>query len=312
MLNGVFFAINMMVLAVTNCIPVISNNQFIQEGKEPLQFIVIGVDGMSPDGILNSITPNMDRLMTLGSYSLTASAILPTSSSPNWASMIMGSPPAVHGIESNRWDRKDIVKDTFCGGDTGETVPTIFRVLREQYPDKKIACFHDWNDFGRLVEPGITSKIKDLKGPENTMHSAIKYIENEKPFFTFIHLDHVDHAGHRYGHGSKKYYQAVSKADELIGDMLSALQENGLWESSFVLVTSDHGGKGRGHGGDSPEEVTIPWILFGPGIPVNLEIKSHISTIDTAPTIAHCLGATTPDCWTGNLVKELFELERHE
>ncbi len=36
-------------------------------------------------------------------------AVLPTVSSPNWASMIMGVGPEQHGITSNEWERDEHV-----------------------------------------------------------------------------------------------------------------------------------------------------------------------------------------------------------
>jgi predicted AlkP superfamily pyrophosphatase or phosphodiesterase len=63
--------------------------------------IIVGVDGMSPNGIQNANTPNMDFMMKNGSYSFHARAVLPSSSSSNWSSMIMGAGTEVHGITSN-------------------------------------------------------------------------------------------------------------------------------------------------------------------------------------------------------------------
>ena len=67
-------------------------------------FVVVGCDGMSPDGIEHSKTPVMHGLMEHGSFTLHARAVMPTVSSPNWASMIMGAGPEQHGITSNEWE----------------------------------------------------------------------------------------------------------------------------------------------------------------------------------------------------------------
>lgn len=45
------------------------------------------------------------------------------------------------------------------------------------------------------------------------------YIKAKQPAFLFVHLDHVDGAGHAYGHGTPQYYQAVAKADTLIDNI---------------------------------------------------------------------------------------------
>ena len=125
----------------------------------------------------------------------------------------------------------------------------------------------------------------------------------------FVHLDHVDHAGHSHEWGSEEYRLAVEKADQLIGEVLRAVQQSGTAENTLVLVSSDHGGKGTSHGGDSPEELTIPWIAAGAGVRSGHTIAQTIETYDTAATIAYALGLTPPECWIGQPVIEAFEGE---
>ena len=69
--------------------------------------IVIGIDGMSPNGILTASTRTLDNLMQQGAYTLNARAVLPTSSSTNWATMVSGAGPEQHGVTSNDWERDD-------------------------------------------------------------------------------------------------------------------------------------------------------------------------------------------------------------
>jgi predicted AlkP superfamily pyrophosphatase or phosphodiesterase len=224
--------------------------------------------------------------------------------------MIMGASPAEHEITSNAWERTDIKEKTYCGGKKGETFPTIFKVIRDHHAEADIACFHDWDGFGRLVEPGIPTLIADTRGEDRTAREAAAYIAANKPLFTFIHLDHVDHAGHEYGHGSREYFTSVEKADKLIGEIINSLKKANILDQTLVLVTADHGGKGKGHGGDTPEERDIPWIIAGPGIKKGSRIIEPINTYDTAATIAYIFGCKIPDCWTGKPVTAAFELKK--
>lgn len=50
----------------------------------------------------------------------------------------------------------------------GGIVPTVFGILRQQRPEAFIAVIHDWDDFGRLVEPGVTNITINAKGPDET------------------------------------------------------------------------------------------------------------------------------------------------
>ena len=274
---------------------------------EPLasHVVVIGVDGLNPDGIRRANTPNLDKLVKTGAHTFRARAVMPTSSSPNWASMMMGAGPDQHGVTSNDWQPYQYDVPPKVVG-PGGIFPTIFGVLREQRPDAVIAVFHDWKDFGRLLETNAPNVLRHVKDAIETTAAAVDYLKEKKPHFLFIHFDGVDHAGHGFGWTSSQYDRAVELIDSLIGATIEALDEAGLTAQTVVLVTADHGGKGRKHGGDSREEVLIPWILKGPGVRSGIEIQSEVNTFDTAPTLAHILGVKPPSCWQGKPVLEAF------
>ena len=267
--------------------------------------VIIGCDGMSPNGITKAKTPVMDQLMKEGSYTLHARGVMPTSSSPNWASMIMGAGPEQHGVTSNDWEtNKFQIAPTVVG--SGGMFPTIFGLLREQRPNAVIACFHDWDGFGRLFERAAADKIEDSVGPTNAVEHAVAYIKEKKPAFTFIHLDDVDHVGHAIGHGTPEYYASVEVADKLIGEVVQGLKDAGIWKKTIVIITADHGGVNKGHGGATMAELEIPWIISGPGVAAGHEIKKPVNTYDTAVTVAYIFGLKTPECWIGRPVMDAF------
>lgn len=280
---------------------------FAQKFTNAKHVVVIGVDGMSPDGIRHAQTPTLDKLMQEGAFSMKAFAVMPSSSSPNWASMIMGASPAEHGITSNDWEPTDIKEKEYCGGKKGEFFPTIFKLVRDHATGADIAVFYDWDGFGRLIEPGIPTISADVRGEEKTVTEAVAYLIANKPLLTFIHLDHVDHAGHQYGHGSSEYYASVEKADRLIGEVVKGLKKAAIYDQTVLLITSDHGGIGKKHGGDTPEEREIPWIISGPGVKKGSAIQEPVQTYDTAATIAYVLGYKAPACWIGKPVRSAFK-----
>lgn len=241
--------------------------------------VIIGVDGMSPDGIRQAPTPHMDSLMLHGSYTLQARGVLPTSSSANWASMIMGAGPEQHGITTNGWERDDHSLPAVLTG-VEEIFPTIFSVIREQKQDAEIGAIYNWEGFGRLFEKSAVNYAIHVNSEKKTAQLASTYIKEKKPLFTFIHLDHVDHAGHEQGHGSPAYYAAVALADSLIGQVIEATKDAGMYEETVFIISADHGGIGKGHGGETLEEIEIPFILFGKGIKRDMRLN-----IQSIPTI---------------------------
>lgn len=77
-----------------------------------------------------------------------------------------------------------------------------------------------------------------------------------------------------------------------------------LPEDYTVIVTADHGGHGRGHGSDMPEDMTIPVILHGADF-VPGEVLENVSIKDLAPTIAELLDTEPAEEWEGrNLLRK--------
>jgi Type I phosphodiesterase / nucleotide pyrophosphatase/Chitobiase/beta-hexosaminidase C-terminal domain/PA14 domain len=268
--------------------------------------IVIGVDAMSPNGIVNADTPVMDHMMKNGAYTLNARGVLPTSSSTNWASMVSGAGPEQHGVTSNSWERDDHnIPPVSTGAE--DIFPTIFGVVREKKPDLEIGAIYNWSGFGRLIERSVLSFDRTEKDQDTTVQVAIDYIKNKKPGFLFIHLDHVDHVGHSEGHKTPEFYQAVTEVDQLIGDIIQGTKDAGIYDDTVFIVSADHGGIGYGHGGQSLDELEIPFLMYGNQIKKNHLIKHRVYTYDNAATVAFLLGVEQPYAWIGKPVKSAIE-----
>jgi hypothetical protein len=273
---------------------------------EPVKHvIVVGVDAMSPDGIRNANTPNIDYLIKNGSSTMQARAVLPTDSKPNWASMIMGAGPEQHGITSNGWKRDDHILPPLTTG-LEDIFPTIFGVIREQMPSAEIGAIYDMGGFGRLFEKSAVNYDIHGKDEQHTAELAATYIKTKKPFFTFIQLDHVDHEGHKSGHGSTHFYEAVTNADSLIGQIFQAAEKANMLENGLFIVAADHGGYGHGHGGEMIEAIEIPLILFGKNVKKGHSINHAVNVYDNAATVAFALGVEPPFAWIGRPIKSSF------
>lgn len=264
--------------------------------------IVIGVDGLSPRGVDQGPTPVINDLMQRGSTTFTARGVFPTSSSPNWGSMIMGAAPEQHGVTSNdwrAWNRAIEPSDEHEG-----IFPTMFSALRAQRPDARIAVIYDWGGIGTLFQTSAVDVDLDADGPEATMQAAVAEFRANRPDLLFIHLDHVDGAGHAHGWHTQPYFDAVERADTLIGQMVDAIAAEGLWERTALIVTSDHGGIGTSHGGQTMDELLIPWMIAGGGLASGRSIDAPIYTYDTASTALALLGIQQPRSWIGRPVVE--------
>ena len=64
------------------------------------------------------------------------------------------------------------------------------------------------------------------------------------------------------------------------------------------MVTADHGGHGRDHGQDIPEDMTIPFIACGAPFPAG-EAFEAMNLKDIAPTIARVMEIPADADWEG-------------
>lgn len=268
--------------------------------------IVIGVDGLSPDGIKKATTPVMDSMMAHGAVKWNVRTVLTTASSQNWASMIMGAGPEAHGVINNDWEREDHSLPPIVAGDEG-IFPTIFGRIREAKPTAEIGAVYNWSGFGRLFEKKSVNYDKTFSTEDSTCADFTRYVREKKPTFGFVHFDHVDHAGHHDGHGTPVYYAAVAKTDSLVGEILNSIKDAGISENTLVIITADHGGIGKGHGGATPEEGEIAMILFGKDVKSGYQIQQQVYTYDLAATIAFAFNIVPPYAWTGRPIKPAFE-----
>jgi predicted AlkP superfamily pyrophosphatase or phosphodiesterase len=264
------------------------------------QVVVIGIDGLGAAALVKQTPPNIAALMKSGAWSLKARAVMPTVSSPNWASMIMGATPDRHGIDSNDWRFDKYAITPACRAPRG-SFPTVFDWLKERAPKLHTAVIHDWQGFANLVDPASVRTMTHAKGSPATTDAAIEYLRTQKPDLLFIHMDDLDHAGHSAGWLSEEYMKELVVIDAMVGRIVAAARANG---PAYILVTGDHGGQAdKKHGHPADSDLIIPWILNGPGVPANREITSVVSTTDTAATIAVLLGQPAHPCWTGKPVR---------
>ncbi|NJN95378.1 MAG: hypothetical protein HC875_15350 [Anaerolineales bacterium] len=90
---------------------------------------------------------------------------------------------------------------------------------------------------------------------------------------------------------------------------MSALEGEDYLDQTLLIITADHGGSGVKHGSNSPEDMTIPWLAVGPGVPAGKVLQSKIITYDTAATALYAFGLPIPENWDGRPVLEIFEEE---
>lgn len=109
------------------------------------------------------------------------------------------------------------------------------------------------------------------------------------------------------------YYALVDRMDQLIGQILTALDENGLADNTIVLYMSDHGEQLGEHGlwwkqTFYEHSVKVPTIIAWPGVlPVGERCDRVVSSLDLNATMLDALGAPALPTSHGRSVLPLLQ-----
>jgi arylsulfatase A-like enzyme len=238
---------------------------------------------------------NLLKLMKSGAYTLEAQTIFPSETLPAHASMLSGLCPSKHSVLWNEYVPEngyalgvDLFDLAHAAG-----LRTVMIVGKEK--------------LRQVTEPASTDVFDYEKdGEVNIANAAFQEIEQGFGLM-FIHFPRGDLQGHEFGWMSKRQLEAYVLGDMELGEILKALDAKGFRSSTLIIVTSDHGGHKKTHGFDQLEDMTIPWIVSGPGV-IPGPLASFVHTTDTAATAADMLGLPLPAEWDGRPVFEAFGL----
>ncbi len=241
--------------------------------------VFVIADGIPADVIESVHTPHLDSISAAGRYMRAhvggdkgIYTETPTISAVGYNSLLTGTWVNKHNVWGN-----DIKAPDYH-------YPTLFRLLKDEYPQKKIAVFSSWQDNRtKLVGEGLaeTGNIHldqsadgfeldtvnfphDKRGEymhridEHVIDEAVKGITGNGPDLSWVYLEYTDDMGHRYG-DSPQMDSAVEMTDKQIGRLWDAIQyrQKKFREQWLIVITTDHGrseANGRGHGAQSPRQ----------------------------------------------------------
>lgn len=250
--------------------------------------LLIGLDGVRPDALQAAATPNLDGLVQSGAVTWTMRTEDISLSGPGWSSMLTGVTAAKHGVTNN----------SFIGARYGE-YPHFFERLRSVCPDASLASVATWSGIGRIVLD--SASVGEAGGSDGTTTArAVELLSTGDPVVLFVHLDDVDAAGHGSGFSptNPAYINAIQTKDAQVGQILDAVRARPGYaaEEWLVMVSTDHGGLGTGHGGGTVEEQTIFAIFQGPGVTPGV-ITQPTNIEDIAVTALAYLGVPLNPAW---------------
>lgn len=272
----------------------------------PSHIILVSFDGARPDFVQQARMPTLHAMAREGATTWNAQSIVPPLTLPAHTSMLTGLAAVEHGVYWNLW----------IPAFGALRYPTVFAVARSN--GLGTAMFSAKDKLAYLFPTGSVDAVsypvpdpRDWMGTnvfsaQRVATQAVHYFALRKPNLMFVHFPDADLAGHYYGWPSPEQYAALAECDGALALLRSGLERHGATNAVFIL-TADHGGNGLSHGVDRPEDMTIPWIVWGAGVKRGHALVTPVTLPDTAATIAWLLGLSLPTNTIGKPVREAFQ-----
>ncbi|KAI9292914.1 alkaline phosphatase-like protein [Neoconidiobolus thromboides FSU 785] len=268
------------------------------ESSKIERVLFIGLDGAG--NFYQQIeTPNIHKLLASGAYTSNAQAMKPTWSGQNWGSMLTGVTPERHGVTNGNINDHYYNKNEY---------PTVFKTILNHDPNATIASIVSWAPLNKgLTEEGL--KLDKVTSNDTTVFtSSLDYIttrgKNSK--FMFVYFGDIDETGHSKGWLSKEYIAEYKLVDSYIGKILAKLEEAKLRDSTLILMTADHGGVGKGHGGNSKAETQVLFGASGPGISPK-KLDNSVRNMDIFAITLKALNIPLPSYIDSEVPRKLFD-----
>ncbi len=263
-----------------------------RKGLRPRGVLLIVIDALRADVVEERNTPHLLERARRGLYARRAY-------SPSAASHLT-LVSALSGLYPNRiaaiqdgWNRVSLVTERLrrFHVKTRALFPSVLHNLRSPGFRRLDLGFDvaTQRDHRRGDPP--PSKIAELLFPAAS---------TEGPWFSYLHLI-TPHAPYDQGGADgaptdkERYCAEVRVADALMEDVLTELERRGLADSTWIIVTADHGEEFGEHGGVRhatqlfEESIHVPLMVSGPGLRSG-ELPGVVSLVGLAPTLEDVFG----------------------
>jgi len=280
--------------------------------------VLISLDTCRPDrlscyGYPKKTTPNIDRLAAHGVLFANAYTPIPTTL-PAHCSMMTGQIPPIHGVFSQgvflppaaHTLAETLKTEGFTTGAFTSSFVLDSRFSMDQGFDTYDDDFPD-SPYNARRRPGDQTSARAMKWLEDNAdanrlflfahyfdaHAHFgSYVDTKGSFFSPVPLTE-DFTNDPYASG-------VAFADHCVGMVIDKLKELGLYESTLIIITGDHGEMLGEHGEDYhgyfiyESNIRVPLVIRLPNQTQARRVEDAVGLIDILPTVCSLLNIPPP------------------
>jgi arylsulfatase A-like enzyme/Flp pilus assembly protein TadD len=274
--------------------------------KDIRNVLLISIDTCRADylgcyGYQGKTTPNIDAIADEAVLFENVISPIPLTL-PAHSSMLTGTIPPYHRVHDNLNDALDESNVTLAEvlKDNGFTTGAIISAM---VMDSRFGVSQGFDTYNDEFENEIkTTNIKERRGDE-TSRFAVEWLDENKHenFFMFLHYydpHHLYEPPEPFASEFQDdlYAGEIAYTDHCIGLVLDKLRKLGLYDSTLIIITGDHGEMLKEHGEPThgyfiyQSAIKVPLIFKMPPSTKPKRIKDAVGLIDIMPTICSLLG----------------------
>ncbi len=301
--------------------------------------VLVSIDTLRADhlgcyGYPRPTSPNLDRFATQGVRFAHALAPSPWTV-PSHASLLTGLLPARHGMldfDRTLSERIPTLAERLQAA--GYETAAFFNIHYFRPP----SGLH--RGFGHLVQfRNWDTRRRQLRSAPAAIEQLGAWLDErgDRPFFAFFHTFDV-HSDYRPGqayreawlqpyqgsfdgrsvtlnrvrqgflepsdadiaHAVDLYDAGLRQLDDDLGALFELLDRAGVFDDTYVVITSDHGEEFFEHGSVLhgrtlyQEVLSVPLLVRGPGVPAGRVVETPVQLVDLVPTLLDLLGREVP------------------
>lgn len=300
--------------------------------QEARNVVLISIDTCRADylgcyGYARPTTPNIDKVAAQGVVFKNVITPVPMTL-PAHCSMLTGTIPPYHEVHDNLDYKLD------------ESNVTLAEILKEHgfvtcgiisasILDSQFGVGQGFDTFNDRLEGGRGDSLMVERSAEATTRLVLEWLNQDKSrrFFFFLHyfdphFDYVPPEPFASRFADNLYAGEIAYVDYCVGRVIQALKDFGLYDSTVIIITSDHGEMLGEHGELThgyfiyQSAVKVPLIFKLPSQTESRQVQDVVGLIDIVPTVCSLLNIQPPqvqgkDLRPYLLGKAVAKKERH-